>query len=79
MKIIMIILMYHSVGDCVGMAGYSAPEGMLGIPYDEAIDMWPLGLLAVELSTEVPLYPGVMDYDVLKFIIDIMVSHQIMF
>uniref|UniRef100_A0A669D2N2 Protein kinase domain-containing protein n=1 Tax=Oreochromis niloticus TaxID=8128 RepID=A0A669D2N2_ORENI len=39
-------------------------------PYDEAIDMWALGLVAVELATGVPLYPGEDDYDVLKFIIE---------
>uniref|UniRef100_A0AAZ1Y5Z5 Protein kinase domain-containing protein n=1 Tax=Oreochromis aureus TaxID=47969 RepID=A0AAZ1Y5Z5_OREAU len=45
-------------------------EVILGIPYDEAIDMWALGLVAVELATGVPLYPGEDDYDVLKFIIE---------
>uniref|UniRef100_A0A669CB50 Protein kinase domain-containing protein n=1 Tax=Oreochromis niloticus TaxID=8128 RepID=A0A669CB50_ORENI len=45
-------------GDRVGTVGYCAPEVMLGIPYDEAIDMWALGLVAVELATGVPLYPG---------------------
>uniref|UniRef100_A0A669CXS4 Protein kinase domain-containing protein n=1 Tax=Oreochromis niloticus TaxID=8128 RepID=A0A669CXS4_ORENI len=54
----------------VGTVGYCAPEVMLGIPYDEAIDMWALGLVAVELATGVPLYPGQDDYDVLKFIIE---------
>uniref|UniRef100_A0A669AVH6 Protein kinase domain-containing protein n=1 Tax=Oreochromis niloticus TaxID=8128 RepID=A0A669AVH6_ORENI len=54
----------------VGTVGYCAPEVMLGIPYDEAIDMWALGLVAVELATGVPLYPGEDDYDVLKFIIE---------
>uniref|UniRef100_A0A3P9B8V8 Protein kinase domain-containing protein n=1 Tax=Maylandia zebra TaxID=106582 RepID=A0A3P9B8V8_9CICH len=57
-------------GDCVGTIGYCAPEIMLGTPYDEAIDMWSLGLVAVELATGVPLYPGEDDYDVLKFIIE---------
>ncbi|XP_039902793.1 homeodomain-interacting protein kinase 2-like [Simochromis diagramma] len=57
-------------GDCVGTTGYCAPEVMLGIPYDKAIDMWSLGLVAVELATGVPLYPGEDDYDVLKFIIE---------
>uniref|UniRef100_A0AAX7V8R4 Protein kinase domain-containing protein n=1 Tax=Astatotilapia calliptera TaxID=8154 RepID=A0AAX7V8R4_ASTCA len=57
-------------GDRVGTIGYCAPELMLGIPYDEAIDMWSLGLVAVELATGVPLYPGEDDYDVLKFIIE---------
>uniref|UniRef100_A0AAZ1XIC6 Protein kinase domain-containing protein n=1 Tax=Oreochromis aureus TaxID=47969 RepID=A0AAZ1XIC6_OREAU len=57
-------------GGTVGTIGYCAPEIMLGTPYDEAIDMWSLGLVAVELATGVPLYPGEDDYDVLKFIIE---------
>uniref|UniRef100_A0A3P9BL68 Protein kinase domain-containing protein n=1 Tax=Maylandia zebra TaxID=106582 RepID=A0A3P9BL68_9CICH len=56
-------------GDRVGTVGYSAPEVMLGLPYNEACDMWSLGLVAVELGTGVPLYPG-KKYDVLKFIIE---------
>uniref|UniRef100_A0A3Q4MIA6 Protein kinase domain-containing protein n=1 Tax=Neolamprologus brichardi TaxID=32507 RepID=A0A3Q4MIA6_NEOBR len=48
---------------------YRAPEVMLHIPYNEAIDMSSLGLVAVELATGVPLLPGNEDYDVLKFII----------
>uniref|UniRef100_A0A669CTN1 Protein kinase domain-containing protein n=1 Tax=Oreochromis niloticus TaxID=8128 RepID=A0A669CTN1_ORENI len=43
--------------DCVGTVGYSAPEVVLGLPYNEASDMWSLGLVAVELATGVPLYP----------------------
>uniref|UniRef100_A0A669C0C9 Protein kinase domain-containing protein n=1 Tax=Oreochromis niloticus TaxID=8128 RepID=A0A669C0C9_ORENI len=54
----------------VGTVGYCAPEIMLGTSYDEAIDMWSLGLVAVELATGLPLYPGEDDYDVLKFIIE---------
>uniref|UniRef100_A0A3P9BU12 Protein kinase domain-containing protein n=1 Tax=Maylandia zebra TaxID=106582 RepID=A0A3P9BU12_9CICH len=57
-------------GDRVGTIGYSAPEVMLGLPYNEASDMWSLGLVAVELGTGVPLYPGNEDCDVLKFIIE---------
>uniref|UniRef100_A0AAZ1X914 Protein kinase domain-containing protein n=1 Tax=Oreochromis aureus TaxID=47969 RepID=A0AAZ1X914_OREAU len=57
-------------GGTVGTIGYCAPEIMLGTPYDEAIDMWALGLVAVELATGVPLYPGEDDYDVLTFIIE---------
>uniref|UniRef100_A0A3P8PXE1 Protein kinase domain-containing protein n=1 Tax=Astatotilapia calliptera TaxID=8154 RepID=A0A3P8PXE1_ASTCA len=58
-------------GDRVGTVGYSAPEVMLGLPYNEASDMWSLELVAVELGTGVPLYPGKKYYDVLKFIIEI--------
>uniref|UniRef100_A0A3Q2WUP3 Protein kinase domain-containing protein n=1 Tax=Haplochromis burtoni TaxID=8153 RepID=A0A3Q2WUP3_HAPBU len=57
-------------GDRVGTVGYSAPEVMLGLPYNEACDMWSLGLVAVELGTGVPLYPGKKYYDVFKFIIE---------
>uniref|UniRef100_A0A669DZE4 Protein kinase domain-containing protein n=1 Tax=Oreochromis niloticus TaxID=8128 RepID=A0A669DZE4_ORENI len=57
-------------GDRVGTVGYCAPEVMLGLPFNEASDMWSLGLVAVELGTGVPLYPGNEDYDVLKFIIE---------
>uniref|UniRef100_A0A3Q4MXJ4 Protein kinase domain-containing protein n=1 Tax=Neolamprologus brichardi TaxID=32507 RepID=A0A3Q4MXJ4_NEOBR len=32
-------------GDRVGTVGYSAPEVMLGLPYNEASDMWSLGLV----------------------------------
>uniref|UniRef100_A0A669C7F1 Protein kinase domain-containing protein n=1 Tax=Oreochromis niloticus TaxID=8128 RepID=A0A669C7F1_ORENI len=56
-------------GDCVGTVGYRAPEVMIGSRYNEAIDMWSLGLVAVELATGFPFYPGRNDYDVLKFII----------
>uniref|UniRef100_A0A3P9CSK7 Protein kinase domain-containing protein n=1 Tax=Maylandia zebra TaxID=106582 RepID=A0A3P9CSK7_9CICH len=52
-------------GDRVGTVGYCAPEVMLGLPYNEAIDMWSLGLVAVELATGLPLYPGNEDYDVM--------------
>uniref|UniRef100_A0A3P9CQF6 Protein kinase domain-containing protein n=1 Tax=Maylandia zebra TaxID=106582 RepID=A0A3P9CQF6_9CICH len=55
-------------GHRLGTVGYCAPEVMLGIPCDEAIDMWALGLVAVELATGVPLYPGEDNYDVLRFI-----------
>uniref|UniRef100_A0A3P9BD42 Protein kinase domain-containing protein n=1 Tax=Maylandia zebra TaxID=106582 RepID=A0A3P9BD42_9CICH len=57
-------------GDRVGTVGYCAPEVMLGLPYNEASDMWSLGLVAVELATGVPLYPSENDYDYLKFIIE---------
>uniref|UniRef100_A0A3P9DKS9 Protein kinase domain-containing protein n=1 Tax=Maylandia zebra TaxID=106582 RepID=A0A3P9DKS9_9CICH len=56
-------------GDCVGTVGYKAPEVMIGSLFNEAIDMWSLGLVAVELATGYPFYPGRDDYDVLKFII----------
>ena len=37
---------------------YRAPEVILGIPYDTAIDMWSLGCILAELYTGYPLFPG---------------------
>lgn len=57
-------------GACVQTLWYRAPEVMLHLPFNEAIDMWSLGITAVELSTGYPLYPGNTDYDVLRFIFE---------
>jgi serine/threonine protein kinase len=37
---------------------YRAPEVILGLPYDMAIDMWSLGCVLAELYTGYPLFPG---------------------
>jgi len=37
---------------------YRAPEVILGLPYSQAIDMWSLGCILVELHTGEPLFPG---------------------
>lgn len=37
---------------------YRAPEIVLGIPYNEAIDMWSFGCIMAELYTGTPLFPG---------------------
>ncbi|TKS85232.1 Homeodomain-interacting protein kinase 1 [Collichthys lucidus] len=47
-----------------------APEVTLHLPFNNAIDMWSLGITAAELSTGYPLYPGNTDYDVLCFIFE---------
>uniref|UniRef100_A0A3Q3H1Y8 Protein kinase domain-containing protein n=1 Tax=Labrus bergylta TaxID=56723 RepID=A0A3Q3H1Y8_9LABR len=56
-------------GMCVQTTWYRAPEVCLYSEFNEAIDMWSLGLTAAELAVGYPLYPGNMDYDVLSFII----------
>lgn len=43
---------------------------MLPIPFNEAINMWSLGIVAAELASGGPLYPGEMDYDVLSFTVE---------
>lgn len=47
---------------------YRAPEVILGLPYDEAIDMWSLGCVLGELFLGWPLFPGASEYDQLSFI-----------
>lgn len=37
---------------------YRSPEVVLGLPYNQAIDMWSLGCILVELHTGVPLFAG---------------------
>lgn len=39
---------------------YRAPEVILGMPYDAAIDMWSFGCIMAELLTGQPLFPGEM-------------------
>ena len=50
---------------------YRAPEVILGIPYTQAIDIWSIGLVTVELFLGKPLLPGYSEYDQLKKIIKI--------
>ena len=42
---------------------HRAPEIILGLPFNEAIDMWSLGCVAAELFLGWPLYPGPSEYD----------------
>nr|XP_057943658.1 homeodomain-interacting protein kinase 3-like [Doryrhamphus excisus] len=55
-------------GDCVQTLWYRAPEVILGVPFNETVDVWSLGLVAVELATGQPLYPGRSEYDILNFV-----------
>ena len=47
---------------------YRAPETILGLPYDEAIDMWSLGCVLAELYLGWPLFPGASEYDQIQYI-----------
>ena len=42
---------------------YRAPEVLLGLPFDMAVDMWSLGCVAAELFLGWPLFPGASEYD----------------
>ncbi len=37
---------------------YRSPEVILGLPYDQLIDMWSLGCVLVEMHTGEPLFGG---------------------
>lgn len=45
-----------------------APEVILGVAYDEAIDMWSLGCVLAELFLGWPLFPGATEYDQISYI-----------
>lgn len=47
---------------------FRAPEVILGIAYDEAIDMWSLGCVLAELFLGWPLFPGATEYDQISYI-----------
>ncbi|CAI5454796.1 unnamed protein product [Caenorhabditis angaria] len=48
---------------------YRAPEIILGLPFNEAIDMWSLGCVIAELFLGWPLYPGSSEFDQIRFIV----------
>ena len=49
---------------------YRAPEVVLGVPYDNAIDMWSIGCIAAELFVGLPIFPGVSEHAQLARIMD---------
>ena len=49
---------------------YRAPEVVLGVSYDNAIDMWSIGCIAAELFVGLPLFPGVSEHAQLARIMD---------
>ena len=51
---------------------YRSPEVLLGLPYDEAIDMWSLGCILVEMHTGEPLFSGVNETDQVYKIVELL-------
>ena len=51
---------------------YRAPEIMLGVfPYTQAIDMWSMGCMIIELFTGFPLFPGTNEKEQMQLLIDV--------
>ncbi|CAM9135981.1 unnamed protein product [Bubo scandiacus] len=47
---------------------YRAPEILLGLPFCEKVDVWSLGCVMAELHLGRPLYPGINEYDQVRYI-----------
>lgn len=48
---------------------YRSPEVVLGLPYDQAVDMWSFGCILAELVTGRPLFPALDEHELLELII----------
>uniref|UniRef100_A0A3P8RNG9 Protein kinase domain-containing protein n=1 Tax=Amphiprion percula TaxID=161767 RepID=A0A3P8RNG9_AMPPE len=57
-------------GEFVGTRVYRAPEMLLGVPFDESVDMWALGLVMAELAMGCCMYPGNSHYDMVRYIVE---------
>ena len=47
---------------------FRAPEVILGVPFDESIDIWSLGCVLAELLLGWPLFPGSCEFDQITYI-----------
>jgi homeodomain interacting protein kinase len=47
---------------------YRAPEVIMGVAFNESIDMWSLGCVLAELYLGWPLFPGASEYDQITYI-----------
>uniref|UniRef100_A0AAQ6AJI0 Protein kinase domain-containing protein n=1 Tax=Amphiprion ocellaris TaxID=80972 RepID=A0AAQ6AJI0_AMPOC len=57
-------------GEFVGTRVYRAPEMLLGVPFNESVDMWALGLVMAELAMGCCMYPGNSHYDMVRYIVE---------
>ncbi|CAJ1064327.1 homeodomain-interacting protein kinase 1-like isoform X2 [Xyrichtys novacula] len=59
-----------TVGSNIQTRPYRSPEILLGLPYTEAIDMWSLGIMAAGMYLGYFLYPGLTEFDMMRFIVE---------
>lgn len=53
---------------------YRAPEVILGLPYDPAIDIWSLGCIVAEMVIGLPIFPGENEVDQMACITEVIGS-----
>ncbi|KAM3857134.1 centromere protein L [Diretmus argenteus] len=51
---------------------YRAPEVVLGLPFDEAVDMWSVGCILAKLATGIYLFPANYEYDLMQYMIELL-------
>jgi dual specificity tyrosine-phosphorylation-regulated kinase 1 len=51
---------------------YRSPEVLLGLPYDQKIDIWSLGCVLCEMHTGEPLFAGLDQLDLMTRIVDVL-------
>lgn len=56
---------------CAQSRYYRAPEVLLGLPYNNRIDVWSLACILVEMHTGRPLFPGSNSYDQMRKIVNL--------
>ncbi|KAK9877754.1 hypothetical protein WA026_019434 [Henosepilachna vigintioctopunctata] len=57
---------------CIQSRFYRAPEVILGLPYDSAIDMWSCGCILIELYIGTPPFGGHDEEDQMNRIVEVM-------
>jgi dual specificity tyrosine-phosphorylation-regulated kinase 2/3/4 len=62
----------HTIFSYIQSRFYRAPEVLLGLPYDQAIDIWSLGCVLCELLTGKPLFPGQNEREQMKLIMGVL-------
>ncbi|KAI3708265.1 hypothetical protein L2E82_37430 [Cichorium intybus] len=62
----------HTVYSYIQSRYYRSPEVLLGYQYTTAIDMWSFGCIVAELFLGVPLFPGALEFDLLRRMIKIL-------